>query len=461
MRRWLEFLRTDDIPRLARPNYLHEIRHMGLWGMFASMIDGSFSSIVVAKTFNAPYLVPVVWATPMLAHLLSFFWGAVIRGRPRIRTFTILAILAAGSAGSIALTPSQWQPWGGWLFTAQIGASRIFLSGLVNLRTSIWKANYPQSHRARIASRIQALNALLMLTVGAVISTLFDHHAEYYQVVYPLLAVLGVVSLGPLRRIRIRGERSELRRLRAEFALSGDGRGRLGRNFRDAWLILRRDRAFARYCGAQYLLGSSNFMVDPVLSLFLTQTLALSYFGSYLILEQIPTVVALLTIPAWARYFDRHGVLRFRVFNTAFWLASIALAALALTIHVLAGAPGGSRAGWPVAAVVAVGVLVVARVITGIGRGGGTIGWNLGHLHFAGQHDADLYMGIHIALTGFRGLIMPFVGTWIYGLIGPAALLVSIALCTSAIVAFRRLANDDARDARAAPAGAAEGDVGA
>lgn len=436
MRRWLEFLRTDDVPRMARPNYLAEIRHMTLWGGFASMIDGSFSSIVVAKTFQAPFLVPVVWATPMIAHLLSMFWGALIRGRPKLRLFVILAICAAASAASIGLTPSDWRPWGGWIFTSQIALARIFLSGLVNLRTAMWKANYPHSHRARIAARIQALNILLMLIVGALVSQLFDQHAEYYQVAYPLLAVAGLAALGPLRRLRVRGERAELKRFHAAMAQRGGGA--LLSNLRDGLAILRNDRVYARYCGAQYLLGSSNFMVDPVVSLFLTQTLALSYSGSYLILEQIPTLISLFTLAAWARYFDRFGILRFRVVNTAFWVASIALAAIALIVYGLA---------LPGAATLAIVLLVVARSINGIGRGGGMIGWNLGHLHFAGEHDAELYMGIHVALTGVRGIIMPFVGTWAYAYFGPASLLIGVAFGVAAYASFRRLARDPERAA--------------
>ncbi|MEW6252825.1 MAG: hypothetical protein AB1716_19485, partial [Planctomycetota bacterium] len=79
MRQILEFLRLDDIPTMARPAYVAELRHMVLWGVFATLIDGTFSSIVVAKTFHTPVLVPIVWATPLLAHMLSLVWGIVIR----------------------------------------------------------------------------------------------------------------------------------------------------------------------------------------------------------------------------------------------------------------------------------------------------------------------------------------------------------------------------------------------
>lgn len=445
MRRILDFLRFDDIPPLSRPNYAAELRHMFLWGVFANLIDGTFSSIVVAKTFHSPVLIPIVWATPMLAHLLTFVWGIVVRGRPKIRTFVVLAMCAIASAGSIAFTPTDWHPWGGWLFALQVASARIFLSGLVTVRTSIWKSNYPRSHRARIAGRLQALSALLMIGMGATVSLLFDRHAEYYRLVYPAIAIVGVLSLIPLRRVRVRREPHELRLHRAAEQ-SGDGPAagrwtRFRRSLGEAISILKRDRAFARYCSAQYLLGSANFMVDPVLTLFVTQSLRLGYFSSYLLMEQIPTVLALLTISRWAHFFDRVGVLRFRVVNSACWLGSIVLATVALIINATP---------LPGAAAIAMTILVAGRLCNGIGRGGGSIAWNLGHLHFAGERDAELYMGIHVALTGLRGLIMPFVGTAIYSLCGPYALLLGIALGTASLIAFRRLAAADDHGSSAA-----------
>jgi MFS family permease len=434
MRRIFDFLRTDDLPPMTRPNYAAEVRHIGLWALFANLVDGSFSSIVVAKTFHVPLLIPIVWATPMLANLVTFLWGVVIRDRPKVRTFVALAIGAVLSASTIALTPSDWEPWGGWLFAAQVACARIFLSGLIAVRSSLWKSNYPQSHRARIAGRIQTLSALLMLAIGAVVSLLFDRHAEYYRIVYPLIAVVGVLSLIPLRRIRVRGERAELRRLERQLA-AGQRNGTWGRfrhGLTEASSILKRDRGFARYCTAQYLLGSANLMVDPVLTIFLTQSLSWGYFGSYLLMEQIPTVLALVTISRWAPLFDRVGVLRFRVVNTAIWLTSFLLVTVALFVR---STPTGI-------ATAGLTLLVGSRIVNGIARGGGSIAWNIGHLHFAGEHDADLYMGIHVALTGLRGLLMSFVGTLAYKFCGAWALLLGVALAWAALVAFRRLAAD-------------------
>jgi hypothetical protein len=59
-------------------------------------------------------------------------------------------------------------------------------------------------------------------------------------------------------------------------------------------------------------------------------------------------------------------------------------------------------------------LLYVSAVIQGLAFGGGVLAWNLGHLDFAPAHRASEYMGVHVTLTGLRGLIAPFlaVGIW-------------------------------------------------
>ena len=49
----MDLFRARRVPLMARQNYLIEMQHVLLWGVFAGMLEGSVSSIVVAKTFHA------------------------------------------------------------------------------------------------------------------------------------------------------------------------------------------------------------------------------------------------------------------------------------------------------------------------------------------------------------------------------------------------------------------------
>ncbi|MFN0138218.1 MAG: MFS transporter [Phycisphaerae bacterium] len=429
----VDAFRSSDVPLLSRANYRAEWTHTLGWGVFAGMVEGNTSSIVVAKTFHAdPLLVTVVWTTPMLANVLSVFWGALIRGKRRIPMFVMLATLALLAFMSIGLTPVDGSAWAGWLFATQIGVARIFVAAIVNVRTSMWTQNYPAAVRGRITGKLQGLRFTMTLVAAAAVSLLFNADPAHYRWAYPLVGFVGLLSLWPLRRVRVRGERSELRRHAASVEGGANAHGMLA-NLREAAQILRTDKKFARYCSAQHMLGSANFMVDPVLAVVITTQLKFGYFESGLLLDILPNIVLLMCVPLWARHFDKHGVLRFRVTNTMYWMASTLTAALALLCIAL----GGVTAAW-----VGVPMLVFSRLINGVGRAGGSIAWNLGHLHFAPPHAADLYMGIHVALTGLRGLIMPFVAVFLFTHVGWWSLMLATTFNFIAMLMFWRLARD-------------------
>jgi hypothetical protein len=82
---------------------------------------------------------------------------------------------------------------------------------------------------------------------------------------------------------------------------------------------LRQDPRFARYCTAQMCIGTANLMVLPVNTIVLTKVLALTYTASNGLLDIIPRLTTIFMLPIWARLFDRVGVLRFRVVNSACW----------------------------------------------------------------------------------------------------------------------------------------------
>lgn len=422
----------NAIPRMSRPTFLAERNHMFLFGIFAGIIEGNTSAIVVSKTFEGSYaLITAVWVTPMIANVLTLLWGALLRGRPRQRVFQWSILGAVASFVSIGLTPADWRPWGGWIFFLQIAAARIFLVGVVTVRTSMWGRNYPTSDRARITATLQSLRFTVGLFATAGIAQLFDHDAALYRLLYPLVGLIGLIAVIPVRHMRVRGEKRELRRFRAASARLEAATGRphgLRHSFRECIDILKRDAAFAHYCTAMFFLGASNFMIEPILLILATQQLGYSYLVSSFMLDLLPNIVMLASMPLSARYFDRGGVLPFRAVNSVIWVVSGVAAALGAVLV---------QSGWVVWAGIA--LLWISRLINGIGRGGGAIAWNLGHLHFAGHDNADLYLGIHVTLTGLRGLVMPIIAIILYQWIGGWTLGLAVLLGVISVVLFRRL----------------------
>jgi hypothetical protein len=412
-----------------------------LWALVLGAIEGNLAGIVVTKTFDASdRLTTVVWQAPIFMMSLNVFWGVIIRGRRRLQMLCLVTGCAALLIFSIAFASPQWKPWGGWIFAAQIGLTHLFVTGLVTLRSSMWQVNYPDSFRGRVIGRLQTIRFLFVPLSGAVIAAQFDLDPDHYRVVYPAVALLGLLSLVPLRRFRIRRERREIREYRAHLARSNREAGTnslgLWTGLKEAAGILRHHHAFRRYMAAQFTLGAANFFTDPVLLAVITGTLAFDYFSSNLIMAVIPGVCSWIAIRFWAPYFDRVGVLRYRITNCTVWVGAYACVAVAMLIM----GPTGGALLW-----VAIPILIVGRVLKGVAHGGGIIAWSIGHLYFARQHQVDLYMSIHVALTGLRALIMPHLGLAANHWLGNGSFAIAVAIAIAALLLFRRLARDDAQ----------------
>jgi hypothetical protein len=439
MHRIFDFLRTDDLPRVSARLYGVELRYYTFWALVMGAIEGNLAGIVVKKTFGASdLLTSIVWAAPIFVNTLNILWGVAIRGRRRLRMVVLLTSGAVLCISSIAITSPAWESWGGWIFALQIGLTHVFMSGLLTLRSSIWQANYPQAYRGRIIGRLQTIRFTVVPLSSVVIATLFDWDPGYYRFVYPAAALVGLLALVPLRHYRIRGERRELREYRAHVErLNGPverGHAGLWAGLKEASAILRHDANFRRYMLAQFTLGSANFFTDPILVVVLTGQWLFGYLASNLMMLGIPGVFIWLSIRFWAPYFDRVGVVHFRVINTGIWIAAYVCVAVSMIIIGITG----SALLW-----IAIPILCVGRMLNGMGRGGGAIAWSIGHLQFARQHQVDLYMSIHVALTGLRALVMPLLGAGLNQLLGNASFAVAVVISIAAHLLFRRLARLD------------------
>ena len=85
----------------------------------------------------------------------------------------------------------------------------------------------------------------------------------------------------------------------------------------------------------------------------------------------------------------------------------------------------------------------------GLSMAGANLGWNLGHNDFASLGRAQHYMGVHVTLTGVRGLIAPSVGMLCYQLLeaqrpglGIVAMVLPLAMVVAGAIGFVRMRDD-------------------
>jgi hypothetical protein len=209
--------------------------------------------------------------------------------------------------------------------------------------------------------------------------------------------------------------------------------------FAQAFQILRDDPKFRAYQRWQFLNGAAFMMFGPSLLYMVSTEMTdpnRQYLRATTVVQIIPMVVMLLATQGWAPLFDRVHVSTFRVYQGFVSVGAIVLLWV------------GAMIGWTDAAT-GLGVVAFGQVLVGVSNGAGNLAWNLGHNDFCPADRAGTYMGVHVMLTGLRGCLAPFFGSWLYLLpgVGRHVFALSALACVAATFGFYHMAKDAPRKA--------------
>lgn len=390
----------------------------GVTGVFAK---NAFEGTVSPATLNLA--VAVLQGAPALANVVSFLWAAVSHGRHKIRILAALQLLMTFLVALIAFAPKNSTGLG-ILVIGTVGA-RMAWAGVVTLRSTVWRANYPRHARATMAGKLAAVQAVIMALIAYAIGSAMNYNDEAYRFMYPGAAVVGMIGVIVYSGMRMRGHKALL--------LAEKQSEKTSTSLFNPFLwrrILLDDKRFRRYMTCMFVFGSANLMVGAPLIIMLKDQFHLSQTKSVAIMTTIPLLLMPLSIPVWSRLLDRVNILQFRAIHSWAFVTSTALVfAAAITMQP-----------W---------ILFFAATAKGIAFGGGVLAWNLGHHDFASIDKSSQYMGVHVTLTGIRGLLAPIIGVSLYQTLewarpgyGSAVFGLCLVFCTIGAIWFVRMRRD-------------------
>lgn len=436
---------------MVRHSYRHELRSALTFPLAASLAEGSFTGVIAAKYFHVSVLLmSVITAAPMFGNIMAMVWSELSMGRRKVPFVNMLQLGVVLMIASVALTNLVPIEQGGWIFASQIIIARLLASGIITLRSQIWRANYPRWVRGQVTSRISVVATTVLAVTTFAGSYLLDRNPEAYVYLYPCAALIGVFGIWQFSKIRVRRESLLLRREEQLYTPRPEGmaqtdetnvlnydprsprRGLLG-FFTQAIQILREDKAFRDYQRWQMLSGFSFMMFGPAL-LYMVSTEMTDQKRDYLlatiVVQIVPLAVSLLATQVWAPLFDQVHITVFRCYQS---FTSVA-GQLLLWLGAIWGLYFGTEQ-------TGLAVLMLGQMLVGVSNGGGNLAWNLGHNDFAPPDKATTYMGVHVMLTGVRGCFAPFLGSWLYEhVIGRHVFLCSSIVCTAAMLGFMSMA---------------------
>jgi len=383
------------MPRLARRNYLLELRATCFVPFILTGVETGVASVTVKNAFEGVVdparldaAVAIVGAAKALANIASFVWVRLGHTRDKVRFTVGIQWLMLAVVASLAVVPRTEA--GMWAFAGIVVLSRVVWAGFLTLRSTMWRANYARSVRARITGKFATVQVVAIGALGVGFGAAMDLHDQAFRVLIPLGCLLGVFGIRSWSRLRVRGHRSMLL---AEA--KDEGADRPSFNPLALAMVLVRDRGYRRYMGAMFTLGLGNLMIPSLLAIVVRERFEMGYLEGILVTGSIPMLVMPLAIPAWASLLDRTHVARFRMVHSWAFIAAHAC--------LLIGVQSGQ-----------VGFLYLGSVVLGTAFAGGALAWTLGHLDFAPPEKTSQYMGVHVTLTGVRGLIAPFLGVVLY-----------------------------------------------
>src|SRR5688500_12294985 len=169
-RRFLSF-RTRHQPYMVRLSYRHELRSALTFPLAGSLAEGAFTGVIAAKNFDASaVLLSLISAAPMFGNIMALVWSEMSLGKKKVPLVNRLQFGVVLMIASVALVAYLPEHVAGWVFAFQIVMARILYSGVITLRSGIWRANYPRAVRGQITSRI-AVVATAVLTATTLIGS--------------------------------------------------------------------------------------------------------------------------------------------------------------------------------------------------------------------------------------------------------------------------------------------------
>ncbi len=357
----------------AAATYRNDVLRAPFYGILEAGWS-TFALLIAIRHFGAPEsykaFIAAAWPIGFLLTPLTLYFVAKRRFRPSLASacmFALAALLMVGATVVQSLT----------IFTVFIITSQMATVQQGPLMIQIYAENYPASERGSRMTTPFILTALSMILFSLLGGWLLDLSINTYHILFVIMVLSAAACGWATNRI-------------PSTPLSTEHVGNPWQNFSLIW----KDKLFGYLLGSWMLLGLGNLITMPIR----VEYLANPKFGINadnatiaFLLVVVPAAARILSTKLWGCLFDKLHFITTRNLLNAFFLLGIVGFFFTKNIY----------------------VLTFAMILVGLATGGGKIIWSLWVTKIAPHEKISSYMSIHMALTGFRGTLAPFIGYWI------------------------------------------------
>ena len=260
------------------------------------------------------------------------------------------------------------------------------------------RTHYKGGNFGTLYSYSTTVNKIVMLFGTFAFGLLLDKDPYAYSYVYPVIALLGIVSVHLLSRIPFEGAAIEVR---TGFKDS------IRKSFVNMWHIISRNKPYRDFEIGFMLYGFAWMTTIAVITIFFDKVLKMNY-STVAFYKNAYNILAILILPFFGRLIGRIDPRKFAVYT--FLSLLLFLFFLALTEYF--------PQHFEFLGIKVYYSLILAYLAHAVFAATMSLLWYIGSAYFAKDEDAANYQSVHLTLTGFRGLFAPLIGVVFYELLG-------------------------------------------
>jgi MFS family permease len=298
-----------------------------------------------------------------------------------------------------------------WLLIAASILYMLFSRAGIPAWMEILKVNIPDKAREKSFSFGSALGYAEGVLIAIGIGSLLDHSGASWKLFFAVAIFLGLVALWIQAKVPIAKNHETIpEQSRVSFKES------LLRPWRDCYELMRSRNDFRKFQWAFMVGGFGLMVIQPVIPIFFTETLHISYRDLLIAYSICKGLGFVLTSSLWSRALSYFSVGKF----TTFVLIGFALFPLLIVASI-------AHPFW----------IYVAYFVYGIAQAGSHLIWHLSGPLFAEGEKSSRYSGVNIVMVGLRGAVGPPIGGLLVAFFGPIAVfIISSVCCISGLLAL-------------------------
>ncbi len=340
----------------------------------------TFGLLVAIRVFAAPETYKGFLSGAVSVGLLLVPWVMSLAARSRLNATTFGACLMVLSACFIAGAAIAQDTIS---YTVCLVAGQVCAAQLPGLMIHVYARNYSPHERGKRLSWNIMTSALIGMGISYGFAIYLDRNTGNYVWIFAGMSLVALASAATL--LPMPSEPLDPPKDKQVSFFSG---------FAIAW----EDKLFGRMLLGWMVMGFGVLMTLPLRVEYLAGTGGLGMSNEEVALVAVISfsVARILSSRLWGALFDHLHFIGFRLILNVFLLSA------SLVYFHAEGFLG----------------VCTGAALAGIGTGGSIIAWSLWVTKLAPEGRETEYMGTHIAFTGVRGMLAPFLGYWVLGKAG-------------------------------------------